>query len=62
MTIMGPQERAKRIIELLKGYNDPIANSYVSYYERNGELPEVMLEAAENLERRLDRQRFVTDI
>jgi type II secretory pathway component PulF len=62
MTILGPDDRAKRVIELLKGYKDPIADSYVSYYERNGELPEHMLEAAENLERRLDKQRLIGDI
>lgn len=59
MTILSPEERAKRIINLLKGYKNPIADAYISYYERNGNLTDEMLEAAERLERKLDKQRLM---
>lgn len=59
MTILTPEERAKRIINLLKGYKNPVADAYISYYERNGELTAEMLEAAERLERKLDKQRLM---
>jgi len=61
MTILTPQERAKRIISLLKGYKNPVADAYISYYERNGELTPEMLEAADRLERKLDKQRLTGD-
>jgi len=58
MTLRTPEDRIKTVIRLLREYKNPIADAYISYYERNGDLTPEMLNGAERLERNLDKQRL----